>query len=427
MTPIEIAAFVLSLGALLSRFGLPAASPWLIGLAGLALAAAVCVNPARWQLYPGLIGLAVLAALLWQPQRFGTVLLISGGVLIGLSALLAQMFAMSRLPAPSGPYAVGTVAHALERQAGTEKRPLFLKIWYPARQSPGDAEGLWSDLQDIADIPWGMRKGLAYASGIRTHSQPGAPYAVAAGQARVVIYNHSFVSWASENSLLTEDLASRGYVVVAIRHRGQMEEYRTLDSGIEKTARMRDLALQKQLGAAKSREERARLSAQLAEIGMAAEIMRRRTADSHFVADRLVEVLGAVPGMAGKAPASYSAMGFSLGGAISTGLCVDDPRCRAVVNIDGGIPGVDYRRLKVPHYLMIYGRANIGGSDAVRAGAGSGYEERIFPEAAHADFHDSAIALPATRWFFGRSVSALTLERREMADRIAQFLARSSD
>lgn len=425
MTPIEIAAFILSLGTLLSRFALPPASPWLVGAAGLALLAALIVNPARWQLYPALPGLALLAILLWQSQRFATTLLVSGAILIGLSAILAQLFAVVRLPAPSGPYAVGTVTHEMERSAGTEARQLFLKIWYPARETKGAAEGLWRDLQDMADIPWGMRKALTYVSAIATHSHKDAPYASAAGPARVLLYNHSFVSWASENSLLAENIASRGHVIIAIRHRGQMDEYRALDSGVEQAARERDTELQKQLGAAKSREDRARLSTQLAEAGMTVEIARRRTADSRFVADRLEAVLAAIPGLSAHVPKTYGAMGFSLGGAVSTSLCVDDPRCRAVVNIDGGIHGVDYTRLSVPHFLMIYGKGNIGGSDAVRTGAGSGYEERIFPQAGHGDFHDSAIALPITRWFLGRSVSALMQERREMADTIAQFLARS--
>lgn len=423
MTPVETAAFALSIGALLSRFLFPPALPWLLLAAGLALAAALFVNPARWQLYPLAIALLLTGVLLWQPQRFGVGMAVSAGIIVTLSAILAQLFALPRLSAPSGPYTVGTIVAALERPAETGNRQLMLKIWYPARKAQGQAEGLWADLQGMTDIPWGMRKALAYLSRVATHSHAGADYDAAAGPARVLIYNHSFVSWASENSLLVEELASRGYVVVAVRHRGQMAEYEALDAQTEDAARKQDAALQKQLSEAGSREARAQLSQKLAEIGTASTIARRRSADSRFLADRLMTVLAAVPGFPRETPDHYGAIGFSLGGAVSTSLCVGDPRCRAVVNIDGGIHGVDYAQLRVPHYLMIYGRTNIGGGDAVLPGAATGYEERIFPEAAHADFHDAAIVLPVTRWFFGRSTAALVQERREMAETIGVFLS----
>jgi dienelactone hydrolase len=154
-------------------------------------------------------------------------------------------------------------------------------------------------------------------------------------------------------------------------------------------------------------------------------MVRRRTADSRFIVDRLAEILKTIPQFSELLPQDYAAIGFSLGGAVSTQLCVEDRRCRAVANLDGGIPGVDYAKIAVPHYLMIYGKDNIGGSAAVKEGAGGGYEERIFPQAAHADFHDAAIALPVMRWAFGRSTAELKREQREVARTVADFLNRA--
>ena len=84
------------------------------------------------------------------------------------------------------------------------------------------------------------------------------------------------------------------------------------------------------------------------------------------------------------------------------------------------MPGVDYARLPVPHYLMIHGAAHGSG-----ARAQGGYEELVLPQAVHADFHDSAIVIPATRWFFGRSAGELVRERRVLSEKIADFLDRS--
>ena len=73
---------------------------------------------------------------------------------------------------------------------------------------------------------------------------------------------------------------------------------------------------------------------------------------------------------------------------------------------------------------MVYGKDNIGGSAAVKAGTAGGYEERIFPQARHADFHDAAVALPIMRWFFGRSTEELEREGKEVARTVADFLER---
>ena len=395
MTLLELAAFVLAFGAIVSRLAFRWIEPWLLGASAIALASALALNPARWQLLSAVIGLGLLVLVLRQPVRFGRKSAIAGVVLLGLAAVLAQTFSMPRLAAPLGPYAVGTVTDTLVRREGRAERRLFLKIWYPASNSRAEPEGLWSDLPGMTDIPWYFRWGLAYLTRAPTHSHPAARYGAGAGPARIVLYNHSFVSWASENSLLAEDLASRGYTVIAIRHLGQVDEYR--EGG------------------------RALGEIPTADMRLAGAIMRRRTDDSRFVADRLGPVLQAVPQLTGRVPATYAAMGFSLGGAVSSDLCVTDRRCRAVVNIDGAIPGVDYTRLPTPHYLMVKGSAHAG-EDAVRAG---GYEEVIYARAAHADFLDAAITLPITRWFFGRSVEELARERRRQTDLIASFLARA--
>jgi dienelactone hydrolase len=329
-----------------------------------------------------------------RPGRFSLGYAIPAAMLLAVSGLLAQAFGLPRLPAPSGPHPVGTVTSELQRPTDQGRRRLFLKIWYPADQATGKAEGLWSDLPAMTDIPWLVRGGLAYLSRATTHSHRSAPYAAGLGPTPVVLYNHSFESWASENSLLAEELASRGAVVVSIRHLGQVDEYRQLDG-------------------------------RLSTVGVASQIVDRRTADARLVADRLGAVLGAIPAMTHDRPRTYAAMGFSLGGAVSTRLCIEDRRCWAVVNIDGGVPGVDYTRLPIPRYLMIAGRRTIGVTVAQPAGTQSGYQQRIFPEAEHADFHDSAVVLPVTRWFFGRSVAELGREKHELAATVAEFLAKA--
>jgi hypothetical protein len=63
------------------------------------------------------------------------------------------------------------------------------------------------------------------------------------------------VSFASENTLLMEQLASHGYVVISIRDRDQAAEYATVQAGLPKQEQARDrelLALLKNASSAMS-------------------------------------------------------------------------------------------------------------------------------------------------------------------------------
>ena len=59
---------------------------------------------------------------------------------------------------------------------------------------------------------------LRPAMKVLTSSYHDAPYAPPAGAPRILIYSHGLISFASENSMLMEHLASRGYVVIALQH-----------------------------------------------------------------------------------------------------------------------------------------------------------------------------------------------------------------
>lgn len=425
MTGLEATALALSLAAAISRLGWPQGQwgIWLAGAGAAACLAALVVNPARWQLYPALIALVLLTFVLLPPHRFGTGFTIFAAVLLAISGALAQFLAVPRLPAPTGPHAVGTVDHMLERSSPEGQRRLFIKVWYPASAGEGRSEGLWSDLTRMDDIPLPARWGMAYLSGARTSSHASAVLNNT-NRLPVILYNHSLLSWASENSLLAEELASRGNIVIAIRHIGQVSEHGELAAGLGEADRAADRDLQAQLQKAQSREERARLSQLLAKGKVSSEIVRRRAEDSRFVFGHLPEVLGEIPGGPPTVAASYAAMGLSLGGAVSTRLCADDPRCAAVINLDGGLYGIDPARMRPLPYLMVYSGANVGGSDAVREGAGGLYEERIFAEAAHADLHDAPKVLPMG-WFGGMARDKAAAMNRELGGLVAEFVERS--
>src|SRR5690606_20358183 len=119
-----------------------------------------------------------------------------------------------------------------------------------------------------------------------------------------------------------------------------------------------------------------------------------------FVVDSIGSILEAIPGAERRNLVDaerYGALGLSLGGAVSTRLCADDPRCAAVANLDGGLFGVDEQAPIEARYLMLYSERSAGGNDGLNAVLGPRYEERIFLAARHLDFHDAAVAAPGLR------------------------------
>src|SRR5262245_39263941 len=115
MSSLELVALLLALASLIARFLARPALPWLLGGAVAAMVGAIALNPARWPLYPALLALALVALLLRPRRRFPKLIAVTAALLLGLSATLAQLFAMPALPAPRGPYAVGTTNVELTR------------------------------------------------------------------------------------------------------------------------------------------------------------------------------------------------------------------------------------------------------------------------------------------------------------------------
>lgn len=309
------------------------------------------------------------------------------------------------IPAPSGPCGVGSVTcqltdasrplHLASRAAG---RSLFIKLWYPTNPNEGsERELLWDQLRTDVRAPVPMRL-LLKCIRKRTATQPLAPMKQDAWTSSVVIYNHGFISFASENTALMEHLASQGYIAIAVQHLEQLPELQALNRSQSPPARAEHQRLTKHLVKA-SPQEKARLAPEYFESATNTNrIVVERAVDTIFVLDHLNEVLSRIPAFerSSRAVATVHLVGFSAGGAVSSETAKRGQRARSVVNLDGGLYGSqDHTEIHVP-YLMMYSSASEGINDELLPQQA----QRITPRSTrHLNYHDIAGLMPFLRYF----------------------------
>ncbi len=229
------------------------------------------------------------------------------------------------VPRPTGKSQVGTqLLHWVDdsrvdpyRADGT-KRELMVRFWYPtsgnAACTPADdtSAGVLSQFSQL------LHTTLLQ---IATNSCLDAP--VARGAHPVVVVTPGFTGTFTDYTFLTEDLASRGYVVVAVDHTHEATAVEFPDGRIEQGV----------FGSSLTRYTRSDPQALVFAVSV-------RLADLRFVVDRLTALNGAGDtAFAGKLDLTRIALaGHSLGGLTAMRGVEKDARFRAGISLDGFVP-----------------------------------------------------------------------------------------
>jgi dienelactone hydrolase len=350
MRPLELILLLLDLAAvllpLLARPGGPAWR-WLAGLAPLAalvLVAQLVVERYRWQMVPLYVLTLLLLALRLprllgrqraQPRRrrdwAGAV---AGALVLGLAAAAPVLFPVPILPAPGGPYAIGTVTFQWTDPTRPEiysadpndVRRIMVQIWYPAVPAPGAQTGPWMDRLDVAGPIIARYLGLPaffmdHAALVRTNSYPDAPANPNQTTYPVVIYSHGWSGFRTVNLNQSEALASHGYIAVAVDHTyGAM--FTVMADGT--VVPNNPAALPPKTPADAYQAGIEKLEATYA-------------ADLRFVMDQLSLVnSGAIPSpLAGRLDLAHLGLyGHSTGGGAVVLACIQDQRCQAGLGMD---------------------------------------------------------------------------------------------
>ncbi|MEU5188678.1 esterase [Streptomyces klenkii] len=246
--------------------------------------------------------------------------------------------ARTALPAPTGPYAVGTVTRLLVDTARKDPwkpeqgdRRVAISLFYPADREAGPRTAPHMDAASAAhfgsargagSFNYRVRPGAADWAGTRTHARVAAPVAHGSRALPVVLYSAGLGDPRTWNTGLVEELASRGYVVVTIDHTYDSSEVRLAGGKLAES-------VLPSLAGAPAPEVDATLR----------KAVQARVDDTRFVLDTLGSArwrrslprgLGDAVDLRRVGMAGQSAGGFTAAQALH-----DDRRLKAGINMDG--------------------------------------------------------------------------------------------
>jgi pimeloyl-ACP methyl ester carboxylesterase len=157
-------------------------------------------------------------------------------LILSLSSAKSQNQSVPKIPTPSGTYSIGRQAFDLTDMARPDQfsvnrsrhRELMVYIWYPtprsSSQKPGDYFPGAIEIDKNAEAREQMRNeyGSAWlsivAGSVNSHAVSDARPAEVSGGFPVVLFSHGVTSTIFSYTTQIEDLASHGYIVVAIDH-----------------------------------------------------------------------------------------------------------------------------------------------------------------------------------------------------------------
>ena len=194
----------------------------------------------RWQMYP-LYTFAIITLLTSIPTfsktETGTgsavrpVRIILSLGLLAIATALPILLPVPVIPAPSGPYQIGTRIYELtdesrkELYSGKDEARRFqIQVWYPADISSTDERAQWmarADIyapaisKDILELPSFFLDHLAlanvpaYKEADIESTNDGFP---------IILFSHGWNSFNAQNTGQALELASHGYIVVGVQH-----------------------------------------------------------------------------------------------------------------------------------------------------------------------------------------------------------------
>lgn len=198
------------------------------------------INSQLWQIIPLsflLVALVVDRLLLMKSIKikrlskqfwiFSSLIVLSGTIFV------YNLIPFFQLPSPSGLNSIGTKYFTLTDSTrkdlfsdDTSKfREIYTQVWYPAKINIEDKpekyipdaktySKLFAKSQGFSRIPFILN----HLGRTKTNSYPNTPVLKSAKKFPIIIFSHGHMQFYKHNTILIEELASNGYIVVAITH-----------------------------------------------------------------------------------------------------------------------------------------------------------------------------------------------------------------
>ena len=236
------------------------------------------------------------------------------------------------LPEPTGPDRIGTVSLHLVDPTRTDPwlpshptREIMVQIWYPAASTTGHPSAPWLSPGAVPHFEQSMGAPAGVLRWPTTHAHVGAPVDRGRSGRPVVLYSPGAGLDRTIGTVLVEELASHGYVVVTVDHTHDAGEVEFPGGRVETVAFPSEI-----------------------DDTVIAQALAVREADSRFVLDQLAAInAGRNPdaegrplpkGLRGAFDLFRTGMfGHSLGGATAAATMHDDPRVKAGIDLDGSL------------------------------------------------------------------------------------------
>ncbi len=278
------------------------------------------------------------------------------GIVAGSIVVAGYALPVVSLPAPTGPYLVGVVDRELVDMA--RDRRLMATVWYPAA-APGEPaplthypDQLMAGLANLTGLPGIVFQHLRYMD---VAASDGAPVLTAEQPFPVLVFSHGLVGTRLQNASMLQDLASWGYVVLALDHT-DAAAVTTFPDGETRFYDPARFGLPTDDAPGVGSVE--------------TNMFPVWVADQRFAFDTLELWQERDPVFAGKLDLAHlGAFGHSFGGATSLEVCRVDARCQAAADLDGGLYGALRHEPAVRPALLM---TSAGSADNPEAMAGWG-------------------------------------------------------
>lgn len=300
-----------------------------------------------WQFVPTylLVGATAWFVAARPSERGGRIAARTGiGLLVVAAAFAWVPVPVPTLPAPSGPYPVGTETFRwvdpdrpeTATDDPVDRRNVIAQAWYPAAEPTGNGsqylDGLGRLPRRVSLIPSFLMRGY---DRIDTHGDHRASLGRDRDRWPVVLFSPGYGAPRAFYTGLVAELASRGFVVLAVDHPYEADVTELADGRI--ATPLQDFPVDEAEG------ERVMIEQQAL-----------RAADLRFVIDQLDRPGALGPRLSGHLDTEHiAAIGHSFGGAAAAAAAADDERIRAAANIDGTLYGdLPERPLRQPFLLV---------------------------------------------------------------------------